>query len=99
MTAEQAAWTTVREYELRCKAYEERERSRWEMARWQMFQMLQMQPFIKPASKPKTPQAWIRFPWETSDTTYTREDCKVEKQETEQLNLLLQDFKKRQARK
>jgi hypothetical protein len=96
MTAEQAGRTTVREFNLKHKARTEAERSKWELARWQMFLALQMQPFIKQHSKPRTAQAWIKFPWEKVKEV-TKEDCKVGTQEQEQLNRMLQDFIKKQG--
>lgn len=95
MTTEQAGHTTVREFNLKHKARTETERAKWEMARWQMFIALQMQPFIKPQNKPKSAQAWIRFPWEKPDAV-TKEECKVGKHEEEQLNNMLQDFIRKQ---
>ena len=95
MTAEQAGRTTVREFNLKHKARQEAEQSRWELARWQMFLALQMQPFVKQHSKPKNVQAWIRFPWEQQKEV-KKEDIKVGTQETEQLNAMLQDFIRRQ---
>lgn len=95
MTTEQAGHTTVREFNLRHKARTEAERSKWELARWQMFLALQMQPFVKQHSKPKNVQAWIRFPWEQQKEV-KKEDIKVGTQETEQLNAMLQDFIRRQ---
>lgn len=95
MTAEQAGWTTVREFNLKYKARQEAERAKWELARWQMFLALQMQPFIKPHSKPKNVQAWIRFPWERAKEV-RKEDIRVERHEQEQLNTMLHDFIRRQ---
>lgn len=64
MTEEEAGWTSYREFELRLKGYREAERSKWEVARWQMFLAMQMHPNIKKGQKPSNPQAWIPFPWE-----------------------------------
>ena len=83
------------EDQLKLAAQREAERSKWELARWQMFLALQMQPFIKQHSKPKTVQAWIRFPWERPEVV-TKEDCKVTTEQTEQLNNMLQDFIRKQ---
>ena len=95
MTTEQAGFTTMREFNLKVKAKQEAEQAKWELARWQMFLALQMQPFIKPHSKPKDAKAWITFPWERV-TEIKKEDCRITEQETEQLNKLLEDFIKRQ---
>lgn len=94
MTTEQAGFTTMREFNLKVKAKHEAEQAKWELARWQMFLALQMQPFIKPHSKPKDAKSWITFPWERV-TEIKREDCHITEQETEQLNKLLENFKNR----
>ena len=99
MTVEQAGWATAREYELRRKGYDEAEQEKWERARWKMFLAMQMQPFVKSHSKPKTPQAWIRFPWEKKVGEVTKEDCLVREDEVAQLNRLLRDFKSRMQKK
>ena len=93
MTAEQAGFTTVRELNLKAKARREAEQSRWELARWQMFLALQMQPFVK--NKPKDIKAWIPFPWERV-IEVRKEDCKVTNDEARQLDNLLADFIRRQ---
>lgn len=64
MSAEQAGWTSQREFELRLKGWQERERREWERARWQMFLLMRMHPNIKDHKKPKSPQEWIPFDWE-----------------------------------
>lgn len=98
MTAEEAGRTTVREYELRRRGHEEAEQEKWERARWEMFLAMQMQPFVKAHSKPKTPQAWIPFPWERKSAEEVRkEDCKVTEYEVGQLGKLLRDFKERRS--
>ena len=85
---------TVREYNLRRKGEDEKEKVLWERARWQMFLAMQMQPFFKPHSKPKDIRAWISFPWERIKEI-TREDCKVTESEVEQLGRLLELYKNR----
>ena len=93
MTEVQAGFTTVRELNLKAKARREAEQSRWELARWQMFLALQMQPFVK--NKPKDIKAWITFPWERV-VEVRKEDCKVTNDEARQLDNLLADFIRRQ---
>jgi hypothetical protein len=95
MTEEQAGFTTAREFNLKVKARQEEQQSRWELARWQMFLALQMQPFIKSHSKPKDVKAWITFPWERVKEV-RKEDCKVTSDEAQQLSNLLSDFLSRQ---
>lgn len=93
MTEEQAGWTTLREFNIKAKARREAEQSRWELARWQSFLALQMQPGIK--NKPKDIKAWITFPWERV-IEVRKEDCKVTTDEAQQLDNLLADFIRRQ---
>lgn len=50
------------EYRLRAEGKAEEERHEWERARWQMYMVVQMHPYLK--QKPKTPQEWVKFPWE-----------------------------------
>ena len=95
MTEREAGFTTLREFNIKVKAKREAEQAKWERARWQMFIALQMQPFIKPHSKPKTAQSWIQFPWERVVKEVSKEDCRVTENEVEQLNILLQKFKDR----
>ena len=64
-----------------------------------MFLVMQMHPHIKKGQKPHSAQAWIPFPWEkVQPAEVTKEDCKVERHEVEQLGKLLQDFKNRTRR-
>lgn len=95
MTAQQAGFTTLREFNVKVNARQKAEEAKWERARWQMFLMLQMMPLIKPHSKPKSAQAWIRFPWEKAqnENQWTAEDCKVTDREKEQLTRIFQQFK------
>lgn len=62
MSEREAALCSWHEYELRSKAYERQAQQRWELARWQVWQLLS--PHYKKGQAPKTPQAFCRFPWE-----------------------------------
>ena len=46
---------------------------------------VQLSPDIKPANKPATPKAMMRFPWEEPDKGVTREDCHITELELEGL--------------
>ena len=59
-----------------------------------MFLTMQMHPNIKAHNKPKTPDAWVRFPWEKG-TEATPEKAEVTAEQIEQLNALKQAFFKR----
>lgn len=94
MTAEQAGWVTLREFNAKVQAWERRTQEEWERARWQMFLVMQMHPHLKPHSKPKDPRTWIAFPWEKMKEI-TIEDCKVTDTEKEQLGRLLELYRNR----
>lgn len=87
LTREQAGWVSMREYILRRKGENEKERVLWERARWQMFLIMQMHPNIKEHNKPRTPEAWIRFPWEKAQDI-TADDAVVNDVDMEKLNAL-----------
>lgn len=96
MTTAQAGFTTLREFNIKMKARQESEQAKWELARWQMFLAMQMQPFVKPQNKPKDIRAWIPFPWEkATQEKITKDDCKITDTELEQLGILLKQFKSR----
>lgn len=97
LTQEQAGWLTTREIEARRDAAAQRARQEWERARWQVFMMMQMHPYMKPHQKARTPQAWISFPWE-KEAGITTEDTKINGQQEEQLATVLHDFIKRKRK-
>ena len=59
-----------------------------------MYLAMQMHPNIKAHNKPKTPDAWVRFPWERNAETAV-EKAEVTAEQIEQLNALKQAFFKR----
>lgn len=52
--------TSMREYALLQKAYNERQQIEWERSRWVAFSVFS--PFVK--NGPKSAEQWCRFPWE-----------------------------------
>ena len=97
MTESQAGWTSIREYKLRIKGYDDKEKVLWERSRWMMFLALQMQAFVKKQSKPSTPQAWIRFPWEVERWKVVKpEECVVTAEQAEKLTMLAKRLKGKQ---
>jgi hypothetical protein len=60
MTEREAAMTSIREFQLRMNGYKEHQQVEWDRARWTAFSIFT--PFVK--NGPKTPKAWVRFPWE-----------------------------------
>ena len=67
MSREQAGWCDYEQYRMLFDDEERRAREEWERARWMMYLMMQMHPYIKAHQKPGSPQAWIPFPWERKE--------------------------------
>ena len=63
-TEREAMYTSFREVEMLEKGRQEVMKLHWEIARWEQFMQVSISPNIKPGSKPHTPQAMLRFPWE-----------------------------------
>ena len=93
MTEEQAGWTSYREFDLRLKGWNEKERREWERARWQMFLLMQMHPNIKQNSKPKSPQDWIPFQWERKQEKRIAapKRCRISKKEMNRLKTIFSE--------
>lgn len=91
MTANQAGWVSLREFDIRRNARFEKDKEEWERARWQMFLAMQLSPYIKKHQKPKTPQGWIPFAWERVKEMNV-EDVTVTDIQVQELNKILQSF-------
>ena len=92
MTQRQAALTSVGEYMQRREGYERQQQLEWERDRWLAWSIFS--PFVG-KNRPKTPQQWVKFPWESSQPTHmieiTESDCMT-------LNDIFKDFQsKKQA--
>lgn len=61
MSQKKAAWTSVGEYLQRREAYEKQQQLEWERSRWIAYSIFS--PFLG-KNKPRTPQQWVKFPWE-----------------------------------
>ena len=95
MTEEQAARTGFHEFTLRWKGKEQEQRERWTIARWMCWQDVLLSPNIKPGSKPRTPQAFCRFPWEKSEKEEIEEKARAFRLTPEQeaeLNKIMAEF-------
>lgn len=64
-------------------------KEKWELSRWEQFMQIQSNGFIKQSSKPATPQALVRFPWEKDDTP-TEAPKPLTEEEATQLNKIFQ---------
>lgn len=92
MTERQAAMTSMREFELRMAGYREQQQVEWERARWTAFSIFS--PFIK--NGPKTPDAWVRFPWEKPKVAKV---VKIDDESIYKLNNIYTDFMSRKNNK
>lgn len=99
MTQAQAARTSFTEFLLRQKGFEEAEHEKWEIARWSAWHAYNLSPFLKPASRPKTPQDIMTFPWEgevvKKKKRVTRKMAKIEDWEKNALASIFTDYFKR----
>lgn len=85
MSERQAAITSVKEYNCLLRAFQEKQQAEWEKARWTAYSIFS--PFVK--NGPKTPKAWVRFPWEQSDVVRV---VKINQQQENRLNELYRHF-------
>lgn len=101
-TEREAALTGYHEY-VRLREGKERElQERYEIARWVCFNMMQLSPNIKAFNKPKTVQAYARFPWErptVEEAEEMKKKCKVSEEEAEILNKMFDEIHKRNAQR
>lgn len=75
---------------------------RWSIARWMVWQEMLLSPNIKPHHKPKSPQAFCRFPWERPEAEELAEKAKqyqVTPEEETALNKILTEWEARKAPK
>lgn len=95
MTELQAARTGMYEYQIRLDGKNEEQQEKWNVARWIAWQGMLMSPYIKAHQKPKTAQAFCRFPWERPDQEELAEKAKqyrVTPEEEAALNKILMDW-------
>lgn len=93
-TEREAMYTSFREVEMLEKGRQEYMKMYWEIARWEQFMQVSISPNIKPGSKPHTPQAMLRFPWERQMM-----EVKVPDRLTEEQKASLADIKEMFYRK
>ena len=83
--------TSLREYQIRLRGLERKQRMAWEHSRWEVWQLLS--PHYKRGRAPQTPQAFCRFPWERAennieDMQQSLERSRVSAEEAAALNAL-----------
>jgi len=96
LTEHQAAMTTLHEYRLRFEGFDRQRRFEWEQTRWKVWQL--MTPHYKKGQAPKTPQAFMRFPWEKMTEEEVRkhvEDCHVTQEQADELNRIFAEIETR----
>jgi hypothetical protein len=87
-TVKEAALTSLEEFNLLAEGFTQGQQEEWERARWQMFLLMQMHPYIKQHNKAKTPKDWIPFEWEKSKKDRKPNapiKCKITKKEKQRL--------------
>lgn len=94
-TRYEAGWVSVEEYMMLRDGLEKEQRERWEIARWQMFMVMQMHPMIKAQNKPKRVEDWVRFPWEAEDKVKdVPERIGVTEEEVNELERIFNELKR-----
>lgn len=97
-TEREAALTGYHEY-VRLREGKERElQEQYEIARWVCFNIMALSPNIKPYNKPKTLQAYARFPWErmtVEEAEEAKAKCGVTDEEAAKLNQIFDEIHKR----
>lgn len=63
----------MNEYKQRVAGFERESHRRWELARWEVWQL--MAPHYKKGQAPRTPSAFCRFPWDAG-TISTEEEAR-----------------------
>lgn len=89
MSQEQAGNTGYSEYRQRYDGKKEEYQEKWEIARWEIFMLMSMHPYIKASKKPKTPQSFYRFPWEKDIPEMPKEGWEVSDENARMLNELV----------
>lgn len=89
MSQRQAAWVSVGEFYQRRNAFDQLQQMEWERSRWMAWSITS--PFLG-KNRPKTPQQWVRFPWERQEP---RKMVKIEPSQMLSLDDLFNDFQNR----
>jgi hypothetical protein len=92
MSQKQAAWTSVGEFLQRREAHEKGQQLEWERSRWIAYSIFS--PFLG-KNKPRTPQQWVKFPWEHK--TQTAPMVTINESQIKTLNDIFIDFQKKKA--
>jgi len=77
MSQKEAALVSLPEFNQRREGWERERRNRWEMARWMMWQEYLLNPYIKPANKPRSPYDILRLEGDPEPKALTKEECHI----------------------
>lgn len=88
MTQVQAARTSALEINHLIAGKNREQQELWEIARWVRWHDVMYNPHVKPGSRPATPTAMVRFPWEAPARQITPEDCHIPQETVNWLNKL-----------
>ena len=91
MTEREAALTTARQIQELMRAWNEGQHREWERTRWMAWQQMLLSPNIKQADKPRTAQAFMRFPWEQPEEI-DMERIRVSEEEAAKLNAIFDEI-------
>lgn len=80
---------SVEEYVMLAEGKAREQQKRYEIARFGLYNIMMLSPYIKQGKKPRSPQAFIPFPWDTQPEKYIGH---VEEADVAKLYELYQDF-------
>lgn len=92
MTEREAALTSYPEYLLRLNGKIEKDREKWELARWICWQQMLLSPNIKPGHKPNTAKGYCTFPWERETAEELKQkaaECRITPEQEAELNEII----------
>lgn len=96
MTERAAGLATAREIQEMQRAWSEAQHREWERTRWLAWQQMMLSPNIKKTDKPRTPKAFMRFPWERDEMADVRpEDIRVTPEQVAELNRIFEELRTR----
>lgn len=85
----------MEEYRMLRDGKERQMQERWELARWQMYMLMQMHPYIKKHNKNVRIEDWVRFPWEVKEKVRdVPERIGVTEEEVNELERIFNELKR-----
>lgn len=100
MTRREAAQVSLPEFNLRYHGWEKRETREWERVRWIVFHEYCLNPYIKPASKPRRPSAILPLPGDREPFDDMKpEDCHVTEEQKRVLEEMFNQIRQKRDSK